>query len=137
MSVYPEHGGPPVLYQPGTINTVVIQQPGVGERPLRDWNSGVCACFDDCKICLCGTFCGTCLLMRNAKRLKENCCIPCYVPYAFTAMRVKLRTQENIIGSIDGDCCMEMCCFPCANCQMARELKYIKKARKQAHHSHH
>ncbi|XP_059154781.1 cornifelin-like [Physella acuta] len=126
MSSYAMHGSP-VVYQPGQVSTLVIQQPGAAGKPLRDWNSGLCNCFSDCGICLCGTFCGFCLLMRNAKKMNENCCIPCYVPYALTAMRVKLRTEENIIGSIDCDCCTECCCGPCGNCQMARELKYLRR----------
>ncbi|XP_059154784.1 placenta-specific gene 8 protein-like [Physella acuta] len=123
MAAYAQHGTP-VVYQPGQVGTVVVQ-PGTAGKPLRDWNSGVCDCFNDINICLLGAFCGTCLLMRNAKKLDENCLTPCLVPFSFTSMRVKLRTQENIMGSIHNDYMTECWCGPCGNCQMARELQYL------------
>ena len=98
-----------------------------GQR--RAWTTGLFDCFSDMGICVCGYFCGPCLLCQNANDLGENgCalafCIPC--PYNQTLLRVKIRSENNIEGNICDDYCTTICCSSCALCQEAREIKYLK-----------
>lgn len=43
-----------------------------------------------------GAICCPILAMQTASELDETLCIVCFVPASTVAMRVKLRTQENI-----------------------------------------
>ncbi|BFZ11008.1 hypothetical protein BsWGS_14047 [Bradybaena similaris] len=105
--------------------TVIIQQPAAAG--VRDWNTGVCSCCDDMGICLCGLFCGICLAMQVSADMGETMCLPWCVPNSLVPLRVKLRTQEHIQGSICNDCLTATYCGPCALCQLAREVKMVKQ----------
>ncbi|XP_059154772.1 placenta-specific gene 8 protein-like [Physella acuta] len=112
------------------VNTVVVNsQPAPIVKQPREWGTGLCQCFDDCVICMCGTFCLVCLSMKTASEMDESMCVPCCVPGGGVAMRVKIRTQENIYGSICNDCLLETFCGPCSQCQLAREVKHIRQGR--------
>lgn len=105
--------------------TVIVQQPSLPMiKPPRLWATKLMDCCDDMGICLCGTFCGSCLASQIATDMGESACVPCCVPGAMIALRIKWRTQENIQGSLMDDCCTLLCCGPCALCQMAREIKF-------------
>lgn len=88
----------------------------------------MCGCFDDCGICLCVTFCAQFYACSLSSDMGEGCCLPvCCGIGAMTNLRVKLRTQENIEGSIACDNCAMNCCFPCALCQLGREWQIVQK----------
>ncbi|KAK7478642.1 hypothetical protein BaRGS_00030105, partial [Batillaria attramentaria] len=109
---------------------VVTKQPeGMAGMTVnqRMWSSGTFACFDDMGSCLLGAICPIILAHRLAGDLGESACVPCCVPGALITMRTKLRTMQNIQGSIMDDCIMAQCCGPCILCQMVREMDYIKR----------
>ncbi|BFZ11011.1 hypothetical protein BsWGS_14049 [Bradybaena similaris] len=116
------YGGDPRAGGHTNTTTVVIQQPGV-----RDWSSGICDCTDDMGICLCAMFCGICLSMQVSADMGEFMCLPCCVPDFLVPLRVKMRTQERIQGSICNDCLIVNFCGSCALCQLAREVKMVKQ----------
>ncbi|XP_038072487.1 placenta-specific gene 8 protein-like [Patiria miniata] len=118
-----------------TTTTVVSTQPMVGESRTvvvrnqmteHDWSSGLCECTKDIKTCLLAFFCLPCFDCYLASRLKEFCCIPLCVPCGEIAMRTKIRTQENIHGSICDDCLKLTFCPCCVLAQMSRELDHIE-----------
>ncbi|KAJ8354741.1 hypothetical protein SKAU_G00223080 [Synaphobranchus kaupii] len=87
-----------------------------------DWSSNICDCFEDCGICLCGTFVPCILAIKVAQDLGESCCLP-FLPCAILAMRTSLRDKYHISGSICDDWMTMACLAHCAICQMAREQK--------------
>ncbi|CAB4008716.1 Hypothetical predicted protein [Paramuricea clavata] len=116
----------PVQQQPtntvhNTNTTVVIQQQpaAVIVQGQRGWSTGMCACFDDCGVCLLGLCCPCILLCTVSSNAGECCCVAALCPIA---LRTKIRTRHNIAGSIVGDYYALQCCGICAMCQMAREL---------------
>ncbi|CAB3999338.1 Hypothetical predicted protein [Paramuricea clavata] len=115
----------PVHQQPGntvhnTNTTVVIQQqPAAVIVQGRDWSTGMCACCDDCGVCLLGWCCPCILQCMVSSKAGECCCVAALCPIA---LRTKIRTRHNIVGSIVGDYYALQCCAICALCQMAREL---------------
>ncbi|XP_044184878.1 cornifelin homolog [Acropora millepora] len=123
----------PIGSQPSSFHatntTVVVTQPSmmavqVGPRP---WRTDLCACCEDCGICCMGFFCAECLLCDVSTRMGEGCCFPCFCQLALAGLRVKMRTQENIEGSLYDDYCCTICCGRLVLCQLARELKYLGK----------
>ncbi|XP_072050619.1 cornifelin homolog A-like [Amphiura filiformis] len=117
-----------------TTTTVITQQPGSGQatqviqvqqHELREWNTNICACFDDIPSCLLSFLCGPFYQCHLASRMGENCCVPYCVQGGVIAMRTKIRTENHIQGSICGDCCTLMCCGPCAVAQLKREMDYV------------
>lgn len=96
----------------------------VGKDQLmsRDWNSGLCACFNDVVGCVLSMVCLPLALMRLANRLNECACVPCCVPGGIVALRTKLRTMGGIRGSICCDCVVGHFCCCCVACQMKREM---------------
>ncbi|CAB3988131.1 Hypothetical predicted protein [Paramuricea clavata] len=120
----------PVQQQPtntvhNTNTTVVIQQQPaamVVQGP-RGWSTGMCACFDECGVCLVGLcsclFCLPFIECQVSGAARECCCVGICCPIA---LRTKIRTRHNIQGDIVEDCCAIACCYYCAMCQMQREL---------------
>eukprot|EP00117_Sycon_ciliatum_P021612 scpid63746/ scgid18886/ PLAC8-like protein 1 len=107
--------------------TTVVQTMGGGA--MRNWSTGLFDCFNDITVCLLGCFCPVCLLFQTASQLGENgCCVACCIPWPYGQMmlRVKIRSENNIQGSICDDYCTVGCCQACAMCQEAREVKYIQ-----------
>ncbi|CAH1782713.1 unnamed protein product [Owenia fusiformis] len=127
----PEKGYIP-LPQPYTgPPTVVVQQPTptaltAGQLPKRSWDSGLCDCNDDIEACCVACWCSICFEAWLAAKMGEECCIPCIVPNSTVALRVKLRSENSIEGSVMGDCCAVTFCWQCALCQMKREMDHIK-----------
>ncbi|CAL1528088.1 unnamed protein product [Lymnaea stagnalis] len=109
-----------------STNTIIVQQPGHFSQAPRDWSSSLFSCCEDIPICLCGFFLSPCLSMKVAQDMDEFVCLPCCVPAADLILRVKMRTQEHIPGSICNDCMIVWCCSCCALCQLAREVKFVK-----------
>jgi len=111
-----------------TVTVITTQVESKGPMPLwqgdKEWTSGLCSCFDDCGICLCGWFCTPCYGCCLASKLGEYCCVPYWT--GFVPLRQKVRMMRGIRGSICGDCLVSCCpcTVPCTLCQMAREMKH-------------
>ncbi|KAL8206374.1 UNVERIFIED_CONTAM: hypothetical protein K2H54_001032 [Gekko kuhli] len=56
-----------------------------------EWQTDLCDCGSDCRICLCGLFCFCCLGCKISKDMEECCCCGPSV-----AMRTRYRTQYRI-----------------------------------------
>uniref|UniRef100_K1RF92 Cornifelin n=1 Tax=Magallana gigas TaxID=29159 RepID=K1RF92_MAGGI len=76
-----------------------------------------------CGVYWCGNGCYPCYL---SSKLNESCCLPCCLPANswLIALRVKMRAENNIQGSIMDDCCCVCCCPLCVMCQLSREHDY-------------
>ncbi|PFX22615.1 Cornifelin-like [Stylophora pistillata] len=121
----------PVMTQPApmqtTNTTVVVTQPAgvILQQGMRDWNSGLCGCFEDCYSLCMGLFCPCILLCDVSQRMGEGCCFPTCCPGALVGLRIKLRAQQNIQGSLCNDFCVVQCCGVCVLCQLSRELNHL------------
>lgn len=128
----PPVGAQPAPFQSTTNTTVVVTQPStmvVQQQQPRPWSSGLCGCFEDCGICFAGFCCGSHLLCGISTRMGEGYCLPCLcaTEMVLAGLRIKLRTQENIQGSIFDDYLCSSCCTSLVLCQLARELNHIGK----------
>ncbi|XP_062569503.1 cornifelin homolog B-like, partial [Saccostrea cucullata] len=129
----------PITSQPGTgqsfgyhssnTTVVVTQQQQVPTRPpKRDWSTGICGCFEDFGDCCLELLC-PCYVCYLSHKLGESCCLP----FAFCGhgalipLRTKIRTENNIQGSICEDCCMVFLCANCVMCQLSREYDNIHR----------
>uniref|UniRef100_K1RYA9 Cornifelin-like protein n=1 Tax=Magallana gigas TaxID=29159 RepID=K1RYA9_MAGGI len=76
-----------------------------------------------CGVYWCGNGCYPCYL---SSKLNESCCLPFCLPGFpwLIALRVKMRAENNIQGSIMNDCCCVCCCSHCVMCQLSREHDY-------------
>uniref|UniRef100_A0A8D0UC04 Placenta associated 8 n=1 Tax=Sus scrofa TaxID=9823 RepID=A0A8D0UC04_PIG len=75
---------------------VIVTQPGGGSIPqTSNWQTGLCDCFSDCGVCLCGIFCFSCLAVQVASDLNECCLCGTSV-----AMRTLYRTRYGIPVSL-------------------------------------
>eukprot|EP00163_Fabomonas_tropica_P026650 TRINITY_DN498_c0_g1_i1.p1 TRINITY_DN498_c0_g1~~TRINITY_DN498_c0_g1_i1.p1 ORF type:complete len:175 (-),score=30.30 TRINITY_DN498_c0_g1_i1:123-647(-) len=97
------------------------------------WQETLCGCFEDPAICCMGCCCPGILYGQNRDALDGNgCCCPMiacgvlnYFGVSFTLTtgnRTELRKRYGIRGSFFNDCCLHLCCAPCAYCQEAREI---------------
>ncbi|EPY76931.1 placenta-specific gene 8 protein-like protein, partial [Camelus ferus] len=74
---------------------VIVTQPTSGPvLQTSNWQTGMCDCFSDCGVCLCGTFCFTCLAIQVASDMNECCLCGTSV-----AMRTLYRTRYGIPGT--------------------------------------
>ncbi|XP_058922985.1 placenta-specific gene 8 protein [Kogia breviceps] len=97
---------------------VIVTQPGNGPVPqTSNWQTGMCDCFSDCGVCLCGIFCFTCLACQVASDMNECCLCGTSV-----AMRTLYRTRYGIPGSICDDYIVTLCCPLCSLCQIKRDI---------------
>ncbi|CAC5376202.1 unnamed protein product [Mytilus coruscus] len=67
-------------------------------------------------------FCYPCAVCNLASRTGECFCAPACVPGGEIILRNRIRSVGGIRGSMCDDCCVILCCGPCAACQEAREL---------------
>uniref|UniRef100_A0A8D0C3B8 Placenta-specific gene 8 protein n=1 Tax=Salvator merianae TaxID=96440 RepID=A0A8D0C3B8_SALMN len=104
---------------------VVMQQPQVVvvQPEKSHWQTGLCDCFSDCGVCLCGTFCCLCLGCQVASDMNE-----CFLCGITCTIRPVYRTRYGIPGSIFGDFCTFVWCHVCSLCQIKRD---INKRREQ------
>ncbi|XP_029437786.1 cornifelin-like [Rhinatrema bivittatum] len=106
-----------------------------------DWSTGLYDCSDDWGICCCAFWCFSCFMCRTASQFGECMCLPLLDPFCLgylgspvpcapgsMAMRAAMRERYRIQGSICSDCAVLCCCYTCAWCQMARELKKRKQS---------
>lgn len=113
--------------------TVIVNQPAPVVTGPRDWSSTLCSCCDDMGSCLMGMFCPWILACQVSMEMEESMCVPCCVPGWMVVLRTKLRTENNIQGTVMDDCCTTCCCGHCVLCQMSRELKYIRQSYRPNH----
>ncbi|KAI5933231.1 Placenta-specific gene 8 protein [Manis javanica] len=94
------------MQAPSQSPVVVVTQPMSGSMPqTSNWQTGMCDCFSDCGVCLCGTFCFLCLACQVAADMNECCLCGTSV-----AMRTLYRTRYGIPGSICDDFLVTNCC---------------------------
>ncbi|KAJ7371157.1 hypothetical protein OS493_034719 [Desmophyllum pertusum] len=122
----------PVMAQPTNIQqstntTIVVNQPApvVLQQGQRDWSTGLCGCCGDCYSFCLGLWCPWCLLCDVSSRMGEGCCFATCCPGALLGLRIKLRAQENIQGTLCNDFCLVNFCGSCVLCQLSRELNHI------------
>ncbi|KAM9238086.1 placenta-specific gene 8 protein-like [Dugong dugon] len=102
-----------------TSSAVIVTQPGYGPPvQVSNWHTGLCDCFTDCEVCLCGAFCTSLLAHQIASDMNECCLCGTSV-----AMRTLYRTRYGIPGSICDDYLVTLCCLQCSLCQMRRDIK--------------
>eukprot|EP00210_Caulerpa_lentillifera_P007007 g6701.t1 len=103
-----------------------------------DWSSGLYDCLDDAGICVWGVCCLPCLFGENTYGLYATdtesgpfiltCCLylACLPFYSCIGglFRNDLRRKYGLKHEPCGDCVVHLCCFPCAICQEAREIKH-------------
>ncbi|XP_078664736.1 uncharacterized protein LOC144907490 [Branchiostoma floridae x Branchiostoma belcheri] len=131
----PQQQAPPIQQ----TTTVVTQQPGLaigGNQRARDWRYGLCCgcCCPAPNIpCWCSCLCYPCYMCYLVQAMHETpwiltlfCKGPVWFPLTSTLLRVKLRAEQNIVGSICHDCCCSTFC-PCMTLtQLARELRDMR-----------
>ena len=111
------------------------QQPMQAQGP-QEWRFGLFSCFDDIGTCLYGCLCTPCLIGDNGGKMGRSCfgdcfmsgiCIgflggDCFGPT--TTQRSDIRRRANLKESCCGECMVGWCCFACAACQHANEIKF-------------
>ncbi|BFZ11004.1 hypothetical protein BsWGS_14043 [Bradybaena similaris] len=125
--IYPQGYGPYGMQGTHSATTVIVQQPSSQPLPRRNWSSKLCDCGKEWSICCCGVFCLCCLESQVVNDMDESCMVPYCVPGWLIVLRTKMRTQENITGSVINDCCDVICCYRCALCQLAYEIKVVNQ----------
>lgn len=66
----------------------------------------------------------------TSDKLGDSCCLPLAIPcgfYSLIPLRTKIRTENNIDGSICEDCCMACWCPFCTMSQMSLEQDFVKQ----------
>ncbi|KAG2461010.1 cornifelin-like [Erpetoichthys calabaricus] len=110
-------------------NPVVTQQPITGPYgtnvQTEQWSTGLCSCFSDIFVCLCGLCCPIALSCYTANLYGENCCLG-FMPGGMAALRTHMRLTYGIQGTICNDALMTCCCGFFENCRMAREVRIRK-----------
>ncbi|GFO04372.1 placenta-specific gene 8 protein-like [Plakobranchus ocellatus] len=119
--------GQVVTSQPVGGSTAAVQQQPT-QLPERKWHTGLFNITSDISICLRGAFLGPCLLRKTTKAMGEPPCVLDCPINPLAELRSKWRAQNNIEGSTTHDCLQGTCCFCCALCQLARDVKIVQKA---------
>jgi hypothetical protein len=97
---------------------------------MSGYTTPLCGCLSDpgiaLKVCLCGwTLIPSGQNWAVARRDKCGCCHCCMQGLPVWT-RTDIRKQRGASGThFCGDCCVYACCFECATCQDARELKAL------------
>ncbi|XP_024078727.1 cornifelin homolog A-like, partial [Terrapene carolina triunguis] len=107
------------ITQPGRVQT------SYSYGNTNAWSSGMCDCFADMGVCLCGTFVPCILACQVSQDFGESCFLPC-LPGTLLALRTGVRERYHIEGSICDDWLVMACCGPCGLCQLSRELSHRK-----------
>lgn len=147
--------GPP----PGGIPPPVTSQPNAYPGPAmyntqpmqaRPYETGLCDCWGDCKVCLCASFCSPCLFGRTQAVLKRKgsefpedeyfngACCGYYCLTYLTGIggliwqalrRTEIREKYNLEGSACGDWAVSCCCCPCGLAQDDMEVRRRERER--------
>ncbi|XP_036381551.1 cornifelin homolog B-like [Megalops cyprinoides] len=108
---------------------LVIQQPQpvVETVQSNQWSSGICDCWEDKANCCFAFWCLPCFTCKTSQDYGQCLCLPLLdlgiVPPITLSMRVSMRKQYGITGTICNDCLYATFCRACTWCQMAREMK--------------
>jgi len=109
-----------------------IQKPAHAEP--QEWETGLCACCSDCKVCCFTAFCPCIQYGRVYEKVHKSGCVSQCVLFSFLAyfglsclihkeLRHDIRHKHNIKKGCN-DCLVVCFCPSCALCQEARELKH-------------
>lgn len=122
----PYHGSPMMGKHDINTSNMIISSP----QKAREYDQSLCGCFDDCGICVFGTFCGSCLTASNTYDLTQSCCAAClsfmFTPAGIIYNRIKVQEKYNIEES-GWETCLAVLCCECANCQDAHEIHFQQK----------
>ncbi|TGZ79767.1 PLAC8-domain-containing protein, partial [Ascodesmis nigricans] len=104
----------------------------------QQWESGMCSCCSNWKVCCLGLWCPCMLYARTHRRIRSNpskvgsgfshCNTAC-VQYCCgggimaARQRSEIRYRYNLPGSECGDVWRHCCCGPCSLCQEEREVR--------------
>ncbi|XP_029304469.1 cornifelin homolog B-like [Cottoperca gobio] len=112
------------------MSALVLRQPQAwdGSSDAAEWASGICSCCDDMTDCCFVFWCCPCFACKTTKTFGECLCLPlldvcgCVRPITMS-MRVSVRQQYGIKGTLCNDCLCSTFCSPCVWSQMSREMK--------------
>jgi len=97
---------------------------------MGGWDTGLCDCFSDCKVCIVTYFCGVCQIAYQKAAVEEHECgcgdfIPaCIFPFCCAvSVRGKIREKYGIEGGCCGDFMTLLFCGLCALTQQTRQLQ--------------
>ncbi|KAL2912332.1 hypothetical protein HK105_208179 [Polyrhizophydium stewartii] len=112
-------------------------QMGVYSAPAKktEFTHGLFDCFGDIGTCFLACFCPCVVYGQNQQRAhnKDGCFMDCCIYYCAAEFgchscigcygRGQVRERSNVAnGSSVGDCCVHICCTPCALTQEKRDL---------------
>ena len=135
MVVMQQQQPPQMVVQQPQVMMMQQQQPVQAQAP-QEWRYGLFSCFDDIGTCLYGCLCGPCLIGDNGGKMGRSCfgdCCTAYLCINFlggdcfgptVTQRTDIRRRANLQESGCGECMVGWCCFPCAACQHANEIKF-------------
>ncbi|PRP75637.1 hypothetical protein PROFUN_08003 [Planoprotostelium fungivorum] len=97
---------------------------------MADFTTGLCGCFEDIAGCIVTCFCLPATHAQNEALLAERqcsftdfCCALFVTPGNIYFNRQHIRSKYGMErGQECSDCCVVLCCAPCATCQHNREL---------------
>ncbi|PVD29324.1 hypothetical protein C0Q70_11921 [Pomacea canaliculata] len=130
-SARPSEGGNGVHVPPATQGST---RPFSVNEGKRDWSTDLFlsvtgnpqekSFFVNAKQAFHDCGCVWCMMCHVARRLGDAEYLP-FLPCTGPAVRFKVRIVGGITGSLLNDCLVTSCCWPCAVCQMHRELEII------------
>ncbi|KAM3848219.1 PLAC8-like protein 1 [Vipera latastei] len=112
----------PVTIQPCPTGTFATSNMTTLLHTGGNWSTGLFDICSDKTICLCGLLCSPCLECRLASKYGECFCFPLLLGSTL-ALRAGIRERYSIHGTLCEDWMAVHCCWPCAICQMAREMR--------------
>jgi len=118
------------LQQPIQIKQPTVNNNGMGVKykiEKREWMSGTFDCCKDMSTCCGMMFCYPCMACSLSSRMNEFPLIPICCPGGVAALRLKMRTENHIKGSLCNDYVCSHFCTLCVLCQMKREKDSLTK----------
>jgi len=96
-----------------------------------DWSSSICACFDDCGICVVVWLLPCYQMAQNKADADFRECHCCDSMHCSTTAiyynRTQIKAKYGIAQDPCNDCCISTFCGHCAVCQQARHMKVNKQ----------
>jgi len=97
---------------------------------MENWDTGVCDCFEDMRVCMGTIFCAVCQLSIQRATLENrdtqylDCLLTLLCPFCcLLKTRTALRDKYNLSGSIVQDTLISLWCGPCAVAQQSRQME--------------
>ena len=137
------------MLQVGMQQTLTISQGAAPGVPLITNDGAIFGCFDDCEVCLCGTFCYCFLAGQNHARvglapswqipaaffgaMAINACtgvlgLPLTLAYYYWVCKGRAATQMVLGQPVTDDCGNCMCCCCCHACVICQEARAVNAA---------